>query len=55
MEINKSKQKDKFTGTSDFIEQQPLTIDFKIAGIQKLQRLPIEQVGVHSYNTTGTV
>jgi len=37
----------------DFIEQEPLTIDLKIEGIQKLKNIPIEQVGVHSFRALG--
>jgi len=38
----------------DFIEDEPLTIDLKISGINKIFSLPIERVGVHSYVSEGT-
>ena len=37
----------------DFIEEEPLTIDLKIEGIKKLQYIPIEHVGVHSFRAFG--
>lgn len=34
---------------NDYIEDEPLTIDLKISGIRKVANLPIEIVGVYSY------
>ena len=35
LEIRRKKQIDKFEGTRDFIEEEPLTIDLKLEGVNK--------------------
>jgi hypothetical protein len=40
--------------TTDFIEDEPLTIDVKIQGVRKSCGIPVDRVGVYSYATTAT-
>ena len=35
----------------DSVEQDPLKMDFEIEGLFKLEAIPIETLGVHSYRT----
>ena len=51
LEIKRKKQNNLHTGTMDFIEDEPMTIDLKIEGLKKMIHIPIEQVGVHSYTS----
>lgn len=37
--------------TTDFIEDEPLTIDIKIYGTGKICKIPVDRVGVYSYST----
>ena len=39
---------------NDFIEDEPLAIDLKINGVDKILKIPLDIVGVYSYNTLGT-
>jgi hypothetical protein len=40
------------TNTTDFIEQDPITIDIKIEGITKLENIQMDIVGIYSFRTT---
>ena len=37
--------------TTDFIEGEPLTIDIKIDGANKIKKVSLDLVGVYSYET----
>ena len=49
----KQQKSSEFQGIQDFIEDEPLTIDLKISGLAKRHHIPIERVGVHSYEAEG--
>lgn len=49
----KQQKSSEFQGIQDFIEDEPLTVDLKISGIVKRHHIPIERVGVHSYEAEG--
>jgi hypothetical protein len=38
---------------SDYIESEPLAIDLKIQGLSKIKKVPLDIVGVYSYQTEG--